>query len=301
MRESKLNMNRTGLSRGLMAAGGLLLTLTWAGDVQGRAVRWGRVINASPSSLNTKDKQRAARLMNQITVYYGCSDTVANCLVSDPQCQTARRIAGLIVRMVKKGRSNARIKKQVKLRGVSAHPFKKYKFNLKQRPRLGAKNAKVTLVEFAEFECPFCKVLAPILKRLVSKLASRGMALVFKHYTVSSHSHSIPASRAAYAAHKQGKFWQLYSLMYIKAPRLSTSQVEGYARSIGLDMARFRAVRDSRRSRLVVAADKKAGLRAGVKGTPTLFINGKPYKARKDYTELLDRLEEEFHLVKGGR
>jgi protein-disulfide isomerase len=301
MRDSKLFVNRTRITCGLMISAALLLIGAWAGDARARSIRWGRVINASPSSLSAKDKRRAARLMNQITVYYGCSDTVANCLVSDPQCQTARRIAGIIVRMVKKGRSDARIKKQVKLRGVSAHPFKKYKFNLKKRPRLGAKSTKVTLVEFAEFECPFCKVLAPILKRLVSKLASQGVTLVFKHYTVSSHKYSIPASRAAYAAHKQGKFWQLYSLMYKKAPRLSTSQVEGYARSLGLDMARFRAVRDSRRSRLVVAADKKAGLRAGVKGTPTFFINGKPYKARKDYTELLDRLEEELHLVKGGR
>jgi protein-disulfide isomerase len=294
-------IHRTRIHRGLILALPLLLTLVWAGDARARAIRWGRVINANPSSLSAKDKRRAARLMNQITVYYGCSDTVANCLVSDPQCQTARRIAGIIVRMVKKGRTDARIKKQVKLRGVSAHPFKKYRFNLKKRPRLGAKNAKVTLVEFGEFQCPFCKVLAPILKRLVSKLASRGVVLVFKHYTVSSHSHSIPSSRAAYAAHKQGKFWQLYSLLFKKAPRLSVSQVEGYARSIGLDLAKFRAVRDSRRSRLVVAADKKAGLRAGVKGTPTFFINGKPYKARKDYMELLDRLEEELNLVKGGR
>jgi len=289
------------LTRHLIVAIPLVLTLIWAGDARARSIRWSRVINASPSSLSAKDKRRAAKLMNQITVYYGCSDTVANCLVSDPGCQTARRIAGIIVRMVKKGRSDARIKRQVKLRGVSAHPFKKYRFNLKHRPRLGATKAKVTLVEFAEFQCPFCRLLAPSLKRMVRKLASQGVALVFKHFTVSSHPHSIPCSRAAYAAHKQGKFWQIYSLLYKNAPRFSKSQVEGYARSLGLDMAKFRAVRDSRRSRVVVAADKKAGLRAGVKGTPTFFVNGKPYRARKDYMEMLDRLEEELNLVKGGR
>lgn len=301
MPDPKLFVNRPRLARGLTVALPLLLGLVWAGDARARAIRWGRVLNASPSALSAKDKRRAAWLMNQITVYYGCSDTVAACLVSDPQCQTARRIAGIIVRMVSKGRSDARIKKQVKRRGVSAHPFKKYRFNLKKRPRLGAKKAKVTIVEFAEFQCPFCRVISPILKRLVRKLASRGVALVFKHYPVSTHKHAIPSARAAYAAHKQGKFWQLHDLLFKKAPRLSTSQVERYARSIGLDMAKFRAVRDSRRSRLVVAADKKAGLRAGVKGTPTIFINGKVYKARKDATELLDRLEEELHLVKGGR
>jgi len=279
----------------------LLLTLAWAGDAWARAIRWNRVLNADPPTLSAKDKRRAAGLMNQITVYYGCSDTVANCLVSDPQCQTARRIAGLIVRMVKKGRSDERIKKQVKLRGISAHPFKTNRFNLKKRPRLGAKNAKVTIVEFAEFECPFCRVISPIVKRLVRKLASRGVALVYKHYPVSNHKQAIPCARAAYAAHQQGKFWQLHDVLYKKAPRFSTAQVEQYAQSIGLHLAAFRTVRDSRRSRLVVAADKKEGLRAGVKGTPTLFINGKLYKARKDHMELLDRLEEELHLVKGGR
>ncbi len=279
----------------------LLLALAWTGDAQARSIRWNRVLNANPAQLSAKDKRRAARLMNKITVYYGCSDTVADCLATDPKCQTARRLAGLIVRLVKKGRSDARIKKRVKQRGVSAHPFKKYRFNLKHRPRLGAQKAKVTIVEFAEFECPFCRVISPILKRIVKKLASRGVALVYKHYPVSIHKRAMSCARAAYAAHKQGKFWLLHDLMYKKAPRLSTTQVEQYARAVGLNLATFRAVRDSRRSRLVVAADKKAGLRAGVKGTPTIFINGKLYRARKDYVELLDRVEEELHLVKGGR
>ena len=282
---------------GLLALGVLLP----AGRAEARSIKWNRVINANPSALSSTDKRRAAKLMNKITVYYGCSDTVANCLAIDKKCQTARRIAGLIVRMVKKGRSDARIKKEVKNRGVSAHPFKKFKFNLKMRPRLGAKKAKVTIVEFAEFQCPFCKVISPVLKKLVRQFASKGVALVYKHYPVSIHKHAISSGRAAYAAHKQGKFWQFHDLLFKKAPSLSKSQVEGYARSIGLDLARFRAVRDSRRSRLIVAADKKAGLRAGVKGTPTFFFNGKMYKGRKDYTELKDRIEEELNLVSGGR
>jgi protein-disulfide isomerase len=282
---------------GLLALG----LLIGAPRAEARAIKWSRVINANPSKLSKKDKRRAARLMNKINVYYGCSDTVANCLAIDKKCQTARRIAGLIVRMVKKGRSDARIKKEVKNRGVSAHPFKKHKFNLKKRPRLGAKKAKVVIVEFAEFQCPFCKVISPILKRLVRKFASKGVALVYKHYPVSIHKYAISSGRAAYAAHKQGKFWKFHDLLFKKAPKLSKSKVESYAKSLGLDMAKFRAVRDSRRSRLIVAADKKAGLRAGVKGTPTFFFNGKLYKGRKDYTELKDRIEEELHLVGGGR
>lgn len=267
------------------------------------AIRWDRVIGANPSSLDAKDKARAAALMNTITVYYGCSDTIAACLVSDPQCQTARRLAGLVVRAVKAGRTDDWVKEQVKLRALSAHPFKTHRFNLTKRPRMGAPEGrvKVTVVEFGDFECPFCRVFSPHVKAVVTALASRGVALVFKHYPVGTHPLAIPAARAAWAAHQQGKFWPFHDLLYKNAPRLSAAQLEGYARSAGLDLAAFRAARDSERSRLVVAADKREGLKAGVKGTPTLYINGKQYRGRKDEAELRDRLEEELHLAAGGR
>jgi protein-disulfide isomerase len=291
---------RTILALVLAAAG-----LTWAvASVNAdTAIRWNRVLGAKPSALSSADRARAARLMRQITVYYGCSDTVARCLVSDPQCQTARRIAGLIVRMVKKGRSDARITDEVKKRGLSAHPFKRHKFNLKHRPRFGAPaaKAKVTIVEFADFECPFCRVISPQIKRAVKELQGRGVSLVYKHFPVSSHPQAVRAGRAAYAAHKQGRFWDYHDLLYKMAPRLEKAQLEAYAKTLGLKMTQFRKVRDGRRSRLVLAADKREGLRAGVKGTPTFFINGKLYQARKDYTELRDRLLEELHLVAGGR
>jgi protein-disulfide isomerase len=290
---------RASLVAALLCAAVTLL----APPAEARGIRWSRVINANPSALSAADRARAKRLMNTITVYYGCSDTVANCLVMDKSCETSRRIAGLIVRMVGQGRSDSWIKDQVKKRGLSAHPFKRHRFNLTRRPRFGAPagRAKVTIVEFADFECPFCRVISPKIKKLVRELASRGVSLVYKHYPVSFHRQAIPASRAAYAAHQQGRFWPYHDLLYQKAPRLSVSQLESYAGSVGLNVAQFRSVRDSRRSRLVLAADKREGLKAGVKGTPTFYINGKMYQARKDYTELKDRVEEELNLVAGGR
>jgi protein-disulfide isomerase len=241
--------------------------------------------------------------MKKITVYYGCSDTVAACLRSDPDCQTARRLAGLIVRAVQAGRTDAWISEEVKHRSVSAHPFKTHRFNLTARPRSGAPadSAKVTVVEFADFECPFCRVISPKLKETIGSMAGKGVSLVFKHYPVSTHLQSEGAGRAAWAAHQQGKFWPYHDILYKNAPRLSASNLESYARAAGLDMAAFRAARDSQRSSLLLAADKREGLKAGVQGTPTLFINGKMYRGRKDATELRDRLEEELHLVGGGR
>lgn len=266
-------------------------------------IRWDRVMNANPGALNAKDKARAAGLMKRITVYYGCSDTVAACLRSDPDCQTARRLAGLIVRAVQAGRTDAWIKEEVKHRGVSAHPFKTHRFNLTARPRFGAPadKTKVTVTEFADFECPFCRIISVHVKSVVSALAGRGVSLVYKHFPVSTHPQAEGAGRAAYAAHQQGRFWPYHDLLYKNAPRLSASNLETYARTAGLDLATFRAARDAERSKLLLAADKREGLKAGVQGTPTFFINGKLYRGRKDATEFRDRLEEELHLVGGGR
>lgn len=285
------------------ALAALLLTLALLSPkANARSIHWGRVMNANPGALSSSDRARAARLMNQINVYYGCSDTVANCLATDQGCQTARRLAGMIVRMVKMARSDARIKRAVRLRSLSVHPFKTHRFNLQGRPRFGAtRNVKVTVVEFADFECPFCRVISPVIKRLVLQFKQRGVSLVYKHFPVSNHTRAMDCARASYATHKQGIFWKYHDLLYRKSPRLSNSQLETYAREVGVNMTQFRGVRDSHRARLVIAADKREGLRAGAKGTPTFFFNGKLYRARKDYDEMKDRIEEELHLVGGGR
>lgn len=284
-----------------MACLGLMLVSAHA-EAQ-RAIRWDRVINASPSKLSASDRSRAAKLMNQINVYYGCSDTVAACLVTDPECQTARRLAGLIVRAVLAGRADSWIQAEVKHRAVSAHPFKKHAFNLRQRPRLGAPDGKtkVAVVEFADFECAFCRVFSLIAERVVRSMASQGVAFVYKHYPVTTNKQSLHGARAAYAAHQQGKFWPFHDILYKNAPRLSPADLESYAREVGIDLVAFRRVRDSQRSELVVAADKREGMRAGVQGTPTVFINGKLFRGRKDEAELRDRIEEELHLAAGGR
>ena len=266
-------------------------------------VPWDRVIGADASALSADDKARAEKLMDAINVYYGCSDTVSKCLGSDPECQTARRIAGIIVRLVRAGRSDKEIRAEVKERALSAHPFKTHEFNLKKRPAYGAPEAtaKVTVVEFADFECPFCRTFSPALKKAVTRLQDKGVRLVFKHFPVSVHTRAVASGRAAYAVHKQGKFWEYHDLLYQKAPKLSDSALGEYARSIGVDMEAFEAVRGSERSELVVASDKKEGLRAGCEGTPTIFVNGKLYRGRKELAEFADRLEEELHLVGGGR
>jgi protein-disulfide isomerase len=127
------------------------------------------------------------------------------------------------------------------------------------------------------------------------------VSLVFKHYPVSNHPRAMPTARASWAAHQQGRFWALHDQFYRVAPKLSDADIDRAGQAAGLDLTAWNAARRLGRADQVIAADKAEGLRAGVQGTPTFFVNGKQYHGRKDYVELKDRLEEELMLLRGGK
>lgn len=259
-------------------------------------------MGANPGKLSRADKKRAASLMKRIHCYYGCSDTVARCLVKDPKCQTARRLAGMIVRMVAHGRSDKVIRREVMMRAKSMHPFKKHR--IVYHPRQCTSNprkAKVVVAAFSEFQCPFCTFVLPWLRKIVPRFGTR-VALCYLHFPTSVHGKTaVLSSRAAVAAGLQGKFWPMHDILYKNRRRQAPHQLEKYARGLGLNISKWKADRDSRSTRKLVALDKRAGLRLGVRGTPTLFVNGKRYHGRKDKAELTDRIGEELNLKSGGR
>lgn len=269
-------------------------------SAQAVSVRWSRVIGCP--KLSSKDRSRATGLMNSIHSYYGCSSSVAKCLRKDPKCKTARRLAGMICRMVRHGRSDAVIKKQVMYRARSMHPFKKYKIKHRlSHCTPNYKKAKVVVTGFSDFNCPFCTIILPYLKKVA--LGSGGkIALCFKHFPTQMHGKTaVLSARGTVASAKQGKFWELFDVLYKHRHDQSKSQVEGYAKSVGISISKFRADRDSRSTRRTVAKDKREGLKCKVKGTPTIFLNGKKYLGRKDKAEMKDRIAEEMNLVSGGK
>jgi protein-disulfide isomerase len=263
-------------------------------------IKWKRVIGANVSSLSKSDKNKAAKLMRKINSYYGCSDTIAKCLIKSPKCETARRIAGIIVRFVVKGKSEKRIKKEVLKRGLSAHPFKVRKIKFKKNQCTSdPKKAKFVIAAYSDFLCPFCAVILPILEKIVRKNSK--VSLCFKHFPTLAHKQpAINASLAAIAASKQGKFWKYHDILYKNRKTQSSSNFLKWAKSLGLNMEKFKKDSLSRSSKRIVAKEKREGLKFGVKGTPTLFFNGKKYSGRKDSDELKDRISEELHLISGG-
>jgi protein-disulfide isomerase len=133
----------------------------------------------------------------------------------------------------------------------------------------------VVLAEFADFECPACGAARPQIEEVL-KRHPRDVRLVFKHFPLSQHQDAEKCARAAVAAAKQNKFWEMHAALFQSQPKLDTETVEGLAKGIGLDMKRFLQDRDSEATADFVVRDRKQGEALAIKSTPSIFMNGRP-------------------------
>lgn len=142
-------------------------------------------------------------------------------------------------------------------------------------PTRGRVDAPVEVVVFSDFECPFCRRAEPVFARLVARFPD-DIVLVWKHYPLSIHASARPAAEAAQCAHAQGRFWAFHDALFAEADaaRLSPSGLDAAAVGVGLDPVVFARCVQTRVHQMEVMADGAAGERAGVSGTPTVFING---------------------------
>jgi len=142
-------------------------------------------------------------------------------------------------------------------------------------PIMGPENAPVTIVEFSDYQCPFCARTEPLIHEALDAYPTQ-TRFVYKHFPLTSiHPQAMPAALAAAAAQQQGKFWEMHELLFANQRALGDEQLREYARKLNLDMARFDADRQSEAIKQQVQEDAKLAQRVGVRGTPTIFVNGK--------------------------
>ncbi|MDZ7641368.1 MAG: thioredoxin domain-containing protein [Desulfurivibrio sp.] len=160
-------------------------------------------------------------------------------------------------------------------------------------PFLGPEDAPVVLVEFSDFQCPYCARVKPLAEQLL--LNNDDLKVVFKHFPLSSHEQARPAALAAMAAQEQGKFWEMHDRIFAAQRELSPQKLRAIARDIGLDMERFEQDINSRELAQRLEQDIAAGKEAGVRGTPALFINGLPVtrRDRQSIQQMIDQAREE--------
>jgi protein-disulfide isomerase len=143
-------------------------------------------------------------------------------------------------------------------------------------PSKGPESAPITIIEFSDFQCPYCAKAEPTVKDLMELEKYKGkIRLVFRDYPLEFHKLAPKAAEAAHCAGDQGKYWEMHGRLFAGTPKLEVTDLKAYAREVQLDAGRFDKCLDSGEKAKVVQDHFKAGADAGVRGTPAFFINGR--------------------------
>ena len=149
----------------------------------------------------------------------------------------------------------------------------------------GPKDAKVVVVEFSDFECPFCSKAAATMKQIKEKYGTK-VRLVFRHFPLPMHKNAPLAHQASLAAAAQGKFWEYHDLVFTNTRAIDRATLEKHAETLKLDLAKFKKALDDKTYEAAVKADIDLGQKVAVRGTPTLFLNGERVQNALDFDAL---------------
>jgi len=250
-------------------------------------------------------KNRALHALRAQECSCGCGMKVAECRVKDPSCVYSKGLSATIVDSIKKGKSEAAAIADAKASKYGHRPEPKLlddpvAIPTQGSPMMGPASARVTLVEFSDFQCPYCwKAVEKI--NAVLKAYPKDVKLIFKQFPLDSHPEAQISAQAALAAQFQGKFWQLHDVMFANRTSLSRKAILAWAGGLGLDMKRFTADLDSEAVKKAVARDLADGEKAGVEGTPTVYINGQRYNGDLDLASIRPVIDSELKRVAAAK
>jgi protein-disulfide isomerase len=157
-------------------------------------------------------------------------------------------------------------------------------------PWTGGKDAPVTIVEFSDFQCPYCRAAEPILKQIRAKYGDQ-VKLVYMDFPLGMHPHAMDAAVAGRCAADQDKFWQLHDAMFSDQTKLDAASLKASAAKAGLDSSKFNACFDAKTGAAGIKQDQAQGERLGVSGTPTFFVNGREMvgmESEKGFSDVID-------------
>jgi protein-disulfide isomerase len=254
------------------------------------------------SGLSAAQKASVLRVMRAQGCSCGCDMRMAECRVKDPGCGYSKGMAAVVIESIKAGKSEQEAFDAAKASKWGHVPEPKLlddpvTIPVSGSPVLGPANAKITLVEFSDFQCPYCILAVPQIQAVMKAYPTQ-TKLIFKQFPLEIHSRAFLAASAALAANKQGKFWPMHDAMFAHHDELSRETFVKLAQEMGMDVARFEKDMASDEVKKAVEKDVDDGERAGVQGTPTIFINGQRYNG----PITLDYLKQIFDgMLKDGK
>ena len=179
-------------------------------------------------------------------------------------------------------------------------PARIYTVNTQGAPTKGPDNAAVTIVEFSDFECPFCAKVVPTMKKIEETYKDR-VRIVWKHLPLSIHEDARGAALAAEVARKQGKFWEFHDRLFANQDKLRPEDLKAHAKDLELDMARFEADMQKAEEKRRIDADVAEAKRLGLSGTPGFFVNGRFVYGAQPYETFAKLIDEEIEKAKTQR
>jgi protein-disulfide isomerase len=234
------------------------------------------------NGLSQGQKATVLKILREHDCSCGCGMKLAECRIADPGCAYSTGLAATIISSIKSGKSAdeawaaAGASKWAHTQPADRLLDDAVAIPVSGAPSLGPEKAPITVVEFSDFQCPYCAAAVPEIKSMLKAYPTQ-VKLIFKQYPLEMHSQADLAAAAAIAAQKQSKFWEMHDAMYSHYQDLSRKSILALAKQIGLDIDRFETDIDSTEVRETVVRDVQDGNDAGVNGTPTLFVNGQRY------------------------
>lgn len=245
------------------------------------------------SGLTTREKKEWSAYVSEfLSPCPNVPVSLAQCVKEKRDCAKCVPGAKLVAKGVKDGLSREQIEKAYKNR---FDPSAVKNVPVDGSPTKGPENAPVTIVEYADFQCPHCGESAPLLDKIVEE-NQNDVRFVYKFYVLGKFPHSELAARAAIAAWRQGKFWEMHRLIFANQSQLDQERLDAIAKQIGLDVSRMHADMQSNETTERIARDRKLGEELKIEGTPTLFINGRQFDGRQD---LRDWIALEIQMARG--
>jgi protein-disulfide isomerase len=251
------------------------------------------------TGLTTAQKTKLLKLLRDQGCTCGCDMKLAECRMVDPKCSYSASLAQVMLTAIKEGKSDEEAIAAAKASqfGHAPEPGKvlddPISIPVAGSPVTGPADAPITLVEFSDFQCPYCAVATPAIEEAL-RAYPKQVKLIFKEFPLDMHPQAPLAASAALAAFKQHKFWEMHDLLFANSTHLSRTNMIAFASQLGLDVQRFESDLSSTEIHETVVRDMQDGDKAGVEGTPTLFVNGQKYNGPISVQALKTVLEAEI-------
>jgi len=237
----------------------------------------------------------AAPTPQEVEAFY---EVVKRQLRNAPLDQVRPQVEGELLRRKQSERAQAFIAEIKAKRGGAINlPFPdlpRIEIGIDDDPMLGSPDAEVTIVQFAEYQCPYCGKAGEVVDQILNEYEGK-VRMVYRDFPLSFHPRAIPAAVAANCAGEQGKYWEMHKLLMSNQRALEETDLTAHAQTLSLDMAKWSTCREDPAQEKEVMADMEAGAEVGVTGTPAFFINGIMMSGALPYDQFKEVVERELN------